>query len=245
MRNTRIYTFVFAAIVCLICAAALGGAVDLLRDKQEKNAQVDKWRNVLKAVGLPENKSADLLKGTEVETLYKQRIREGYVVGKEFVKGSESPGPDARKLFQMVSADGSQVKAYCVPVSGKGLWSTLYGFLALQPDLNTVAGLTFYDHKETPGLGGEIEKEWFTKNFKGKKILDEQNKLVSVKVIKGKADPNDAHGVDGISGATFTSLGVTKLLKKDLGDYMEYFNSIKSAQAADAKTEVEPNKGEQ
>ena len=97
----------------------------------------------------------------------------------------------------------------------------MFGFIAIGEDGNTVKGITFYKHGETPGLGGEVEKEWFQENFVGKKIYNLDKKLVSVKVVKGKASDvligNDLeHGVDGISGATVTSNGVTKFLRSYL-----------------------------
>ena len=99
-------------------------------------------------------------------------------------------------------------------------------------DLNTVRGLTFYKHGETPGLGGEIEKPWFQHNFVGKKIFGPDNKLVSIKVIKGKVegritDPEEKlHAVDGISGATITSNGVTNLLAKWLKVYEPFIRKM-------------------
>ncbi len=115
-------------------------------------------------------------------------------------------------------------------ISGKGLWSTLYGYFALENDLNTVMGITFYKHGETPGLGGEVEKKWFQENFVGKKIFDQTGELVSIKVVKGKV--NDVysgealnHGVDGISGATITSRGVSDFLKRDLLRYGQYMKN--------------------
>ena len=118
--------------------------------------------------------------------------------------------------------------AIIVPISGKGLWSTLYGYIALESDFNTIKGITFYKHGETPGLGGEVEKEWFQANFVGKKIYNLEEELISVAVVKGKAsdvlaDADLAHGVDGISGATITSNGVTEFLRRDLNRYKQYF----------------------
>ena len=118
-----------------------------------------------------------------------------------------------------------------MPVSGKGLWSTIYGYLALQTDLSTISGITFYKHGETPGLGGEIEKEWFTNNFKGKKIRDDNGVLTSVKVVKGKViagNPKEIHEVDGISGATLTGRGVANFLKVELKKYEPFFAKIEA-----------------
>ncbi len=125
--------------------------------------------------------------------------------------------------------DGSSV--YVLPISGKGLWSTLFGYLALEGDANTVRGITFYQHGETPGLGGEVDNPQWKANWKGKTILDEQGKLVSITVKKAKVDPTipveKAHYVDGLSGATITSNGVTKFVKADLQAFEPYLAQIR------------------
>ena len=102
----------------------------------------------------------------------------------------------------------------------------MFGYIALKDDLNSVLGITFYKHGETPGLGAEVEKKWFQDNFIDKRIFDENGDFVSIAVAKGKA-LDQYHSVDGISGATMTSNGVTKLLATDLGRYMNYINSKK------------------
>jgi Na+-transporting NADH:ubiquinone oxidoreductase subunit C len=127
----------------------------------------------------------------------------------------------------------SNPESFIIPIAGKGLWSTLFGYFALEKDLNTVKGISFYKHGETPGLGGEVEKKWFQDNFIGKKIFNSSAELISIKVVKGKAGDvlsSDAliHGVDGISGATITSRGVSEFLKNDLLRYEPYINRNKS-----------------
>ena len=106
----------------------------------------------------------------------------------------------------------------------------MYGYFAIEPDAVTVKGITFYRHKETPGLGGEVDKEWFKNNFIGKRLVDNDGKLVSIEVIKGfvsDKDPEAYRKVDGISGATITCKGVTTFLKKDLNKYEPYFKKIR------------------
>ena len=128
-----------------------------------------------------------------------------------------------------------QVSSYIVPVEGYGLWDMIYGYLALESDLNTVKGIRFYKHQETPGLGGEISKPWFTKQFEGKKILTSKGSFVSISVVSsGKASDLYAgeelnHYVDGISGGTITGKGVTSFLKEDLGRYNKYFDALRKA----------------
>ncbi len=101
----------------------------------------------------------------------------------------------------------------------------LYGYLALEADLETIAGISFYKHGETPGLGAEIEKDWFLSQFTGKKLYAE-GAATDFSVVKPGTKLN-SHSVDGISGATLTGKGVQALIQKDAGAYAEYFNSIK------------------
>jgi len=124
------------------------------------------------------------------------------------------------------------VTAYILPISGKGLWSTVYGYLALEQDGITIKGITFYKHGETPGLGGEIDKDWFKDSFKGKKIASPSGELVSVTIVKGKVIdrvPSEEayHCVDGISGATLTGNGINQFLKADLLKYEPYLKQIR------------------
>ena len=103
---------------------------------------------------------------------------------------------------------------YVFPVYGKGLWSTLYGFLAVEADGETVRGITFYDHAETPGLGGEVDNPNWKAKWTGKKVYGEDGK-VALSVIKGTAVTDTQ--IDGLSGATITSNGVDKMVKYWLG----------------------------
>jgi len=116
-------------------------------------------------------------------------------------------------VFTLKSAEG-KVEKYVFPVRGMGLWSMMHGYMAVEPDFKTVAGLTFYDQKETPGLGGEVENENWKKKWKGKQVYD--GDAVGLKVIKGDQSSN-SYGVDGLAGATITSNGVTNMTKYWLG----------------------------
>lgn len=107
-----------------------------------------------------------------------------------------------------------------LPIKGYGLWSILYGFIALESDGNTVSGITFYEHEETPGLGGEVDNPRWKAVWEGKKIYDEDGD-VALDVVKGSVDPNAAdkiHKVDGLSGATLTSRGVENLISFWMGE---------------------------
>ena len=121
---------------------------------------------------------------------------------------------------------------YILPVEGKGLWSTLYGYISLGKDLNNINGLTFYQHAETPGLGGEVDNPSWKAKWPGRKVYSADGKI-AIKVKKGTAGSvaDDPHQVDGLSGATITSNGVTYLLAFWLGEngFGPYIKNLKGA----------------
>ncbi len=114
-------------------------------------------------------------------------------------------------LFRQTSRYG-QIQQVVLPVYGKGLWGTLWGYLALKTDLETVQGITFYEHKETPGLGGEVDNPSWKAQWEGLKLFD-QNGDPAAEVYKGPAPTTNPYAVDGLSGATITSRGVTNLIR--------------------------------
>ncbi len=234
-KHNNTYTLIFVCIVALICALLLSTAASSLRAKQEANSAYDVKLNILKSFGALEENAPR----AEVESFFTNSI-EGIVVNAagDEVDGSTdniSPEFEAKtkppedRLYPVYILKENGVRmAYTIPIIGKGLWSKLYGYLSLKDDFNTINGITFYKHGETPGLGAEIAADWFQKNFVGKKILDRNGKFVSVSVVKGKAqdyyeDPDLSHYVDGISGATITSQGVTDMVRKDLANYQSFF----------------------
>lgn len=233
MQYSNAYTFRFAAIVTIVCSILLAGAATLLKPRQEENKIFDKKKNILASVGI-KPKEGQSFSRTEINQIYSQRIKE-FVIDREgnIVEGKKPADLDPRKdtgLFPIYeNIEDGQIVSYIIPVSGKGLWSTIYGYLALEADGQTVKGITFYAHGETPGLGGEIEKDWFTSNFAGKKITDENGTIVSIEVIKGKINPGSpeaVHQVDGISGATITGKGVENFIKQNLLTYEPFLRQI-------------------
>ena len=207
-ENTK--TLIFAAGVCLSVSLLLSGTAAGLKDKQEANERFDVKRNIVKAFGI------DISDKTEWP---REKIEETYA---KYVTESEA---DGLPVYTWTAEGDEKPSKYAFPISGKGLWSMLYGYVALQSDLETIAGITFYKHGETPGLGAEIEKKWFQEQFTGKKLYQDGNALDFV-VAKPGAAKGD-HAVDGISGATLTGKGVEILLRKDAAAYAGYFNQIK------------------
>ena len=126
------------------------------------------------------------------------------------------PGVDRRekiaKVFLVTKPGTDKFQQIVLPVYGKGLWSTLYGYLAIRGDLQTIQGLTFYEHGETPGLGGEVDNPNWKAQWEGQQLYDENGKPAAM-VFKGPAPSGNPYAVDGLSGATITSRGVTELLR--------------------------------
>ena len=180
-KNT--YVFFFAAIVTITCSILLAAAANLLRDRQQENIALDIRKNILASAGIGSS-GEKVLTRKEILSLYDKHIRSKVInrAGEEVpdrTVESIDPKKDVDLLpIYFAEEEEGEIFAYIIPISGKGLWSTIYGYLALEKDLNTVKGITFYKHGETPGLGGEIEKDWFLNNFKGKHILTPEGKFV-------------------------------------------------------------------
>ncbi len=223
--------FIFAFILTLTVSMLLSLTATLLDSKIENNIEVDKQKNIIKSAGVD---ISNMTSEKVIET-YKSLITEIIIDSngevrqdltrnelteiEDKAKGSVDYFYNEESCYLVYQSENAVI----IPISGKGLWSTLYGYFALDLDLETVKGITFYKHGETPGLGAEVQKPWFQNNFVGKKIFNNDNELVSIKVYKSSSG-NDIHGVDGISGATVTSNGVTNFLKSTLDNYKPYFD---------------------
>lgn len=233
------YVMAFAVLVCVVISAMLALTATALAPIQAAAAEFDRQKNVMLAAGLVQ--PGDPRPRAELERLYQERVVEHVIELKsgelrpdlkpQDVAALKDRAERARYRVLLEARDaGGKVEGYVIPVAGKGLWSILYGYLALAADAKTVRGITFYKHGETPGLGGEVENPAWTGQWPGKSILDAQGRLVSITVKKGKVDPavpaEKAHFVDGLSGATITSNGVSKFVKADLESYRRFFEKI-------------------
>jgi len=220
------YTIIFTMIVAVILGLGLSMTADSLRERQKLNVQLDIKKNILSVLGFEQNANWT---DEDVQTMYDNNISEIIISSAgEVIEDNNDSSEDTYKIYQ--SRDGSKVTGYAIPIAGKGLWGTMYGYFAIEPDIATAKGITFYKHKETPGLGAEVDKDWFKNNFIGKKFIDDSGELVSIEVIKGfvsDKDPDSKYKVDGISGATITGTGLTTFLKADLQKYEPYFARIR------------------
>ncbi len=259
MRHSAIYTLGFSAALCVACAIMVSTSAVGLKDEQEANKVLDRKLNVLEAAGLiepgeklpPEQLAerfaklepilVDLATGNEIpeadaEAFDQQRAK------KDPARSKLAP-PNRSRVIRLpnramvykVVGDSGGVDTLVLPIEGYGLWGTLYGYLALDADTTTVIGLTFYDHKETPGLGGEVENPRWKNKWAGRKVYDAEWRP-ALTVLKGPAGPadSDPYAVDGLSGATITSRGVTNMLDfwlgpNGFGPYLESFRSERSA----------------
>ena len=225
--------FYTVLVLALVCSALVAGTAVGLRPFQEANRTIDQQKNILRAAGLfnPDEKVAD-----QFQRLIQTRLVD-LTTGRFVDQAKESRGnleekralarnEDLAGLFQLerytpvylVRQEG-RFSQLILPVRGKGLWSTMYAYVAVAADLNTIRGISFYEHGETPGLGGEIENPSWQAGWKGKHIYGAQN-TVALKVVKnGKTGGvSEDYRIDGISGATMTGNGVSAMLRFWFGD---------------------------
>ena len=224
--NKNSYTFGFAAVMVVLVATLLSVAAISLKPFQDKNVESEKKQNILSTVGIEVSRE-------EAAKAYEKNIINTYVLNNkgEMVEGDAFTvdlGVELKKsadqqLLPVFESEKDGEKLYILPMRGKGLWGPIWGFIALKEDMSTISGAVF-DHKsETPGLGAEISLGWFQEPFIGKTIF-EGTELVSINVVKGGAKEDDMHGVDGISGGTITSDGVSDMLDERLSKYLPFFN---------------------
>ena len=213
-------TLLFAAAIGVVCSLSLTAASSGLKVFQQENALVDRQRNVLKSVGALDPQRR--YRSDEIRALFEKAIKSIYVDPDGRVVTADAAGGSTLPLYLFMKDD--QVQSYILPVDSRGLWGRIYGFLAIRNDGRTVAGFSVYQHSETPGLGGEIERPWFQQNFVGKQIVDAQGELVSVGIAKGAvadvvAADRQGNYVDGISGATLTGRYLSEGLQEILLTY--------------------------
>jgi Na+-transporting NADH:ubiquinone oxidoreductase subunit C len=240
-------TIIVALSLCLVCSIFVAVAAVGLKPIQKANKDLDRKRNILSSAGmLVSGKSVDEIFET-VETLIVNLQTGAFATQAEIkaaginpatydqkaaskdpqlsvaLSGENDPASIKRRAnFSAVYLvkSGDDIDRIIVPVHGYGLWSTMYGFIALKSDFNTVIGFGFYSQGETPGLGGEVDNPNWKALWKGKEVYDDQGEAV-LHLVKGSVDTSDpkaAYKVDGLSGATLTSRGVTNLVQYWLGE---------------------------
>lgn len=245
-------TFIMATLVCLVCAVFVSVSAVSLKPLQLLNKELDKKKNILQVAGLYQDgddieaafskidiKLIDLATGEyttqyDAATYDERKAAKDPALNVDIAKMDDLASirmrPKVMPVYQV--KEGGAVKQLILPVNGYGLWSTLYGFIAVESDGQTIVGLSYYEHAETPGLGGEVDNPKWKKMWTGKEIYDAQGE-VAIQVIKGTVTPG-AKGaefqVDGLAGATLTSRGVSNMLKYWMGaeGYQKYLTKIQA-----------------
>ncbi|MGB0330534.1 MAG: Na(+)-translocating NADH-quinone reductase subunit C [Planctomycetota bacterium] len=241
------YVLGFALVLCVICSALVSSTAVALKERQDAN----KRRQVIRVAGLADAGAA--LPKEEVDQIFENI--QGRVIDRETgeyldvplasvdpIKESKDPAMSASTPSEFKAAQVARLsnrlqvfevktpgkECLVLPIHGKGLWSTMYGYLAVKNDLSAVVGITFYDHGETPGLGGEIDNPSWKEQFPGKRVYGAEGVVLGV--VKASAPRDDAYEVDGLSGATITTNGVDATIKLWLGPagYGPYLEQYKT-----------------
>ena len=228
-RNSNIYTFIFAIVMVTIIASALAYTSTSLKELQQINVKGEKKQKILATIGVElsrEEATAQFDKYiTSMVSVKSDGSIDATVDAFELELKKEVKKDLDKQRFPVYIAQKEGKTFYVLPLYGAGLWDAIWGYIALEEDENTVYGANF-DHKgETPGLGAEISKDEFGNQFVGDKLINEEGEFVSIKVVKGGAKVSDLHGVDGISGGTITSDGVTDMVYDRLEYYLPYFKN--------------------
>jgi Na+-transporting NADH:ubiquinone oxidoreductase subunit C len=239
--------------LCLICSVIVSFAAVSLRPTQVKNQIEDRQRNIYAVAGLDdpalsqeqrdarlEARVVDLETGEyadiDPETFDQADAAEDPEMSRRLAKGEDVAGigrlPKYAEVY-LVKSEGGDLERVVLPVSGYGLWSTLYGFISVDADGESVYRLKYYDQKETPGLGGEVDNPKWLNLWPGKDIYADDGS-VHLQVIKGAVDPASAkadHQIDGLSGATLTSQGVSNMMKFWFGElgFAPYLDRLRQA----------------
>ncbi len=249
------YVAKVAFILCVVCSIIISTAAVMLKPAQQENKARDFKRNILLAAGMleegvsieeafksVETRIVDLTTGEITDEVNPDEYDQRRAASDTALSVQLEPDQDLAKIgrqekyaevYFATDAEGQDV--LILPVRGYGLWGTLYGFVAVGPDFNTVVGMGFYEHKETPGLGGEVDNPNWKGLWKGKKLYDDEGN-VALEVIKGSADRNDRnyqYKIDGLSGATLTSRGVHNLVQFWFGEngYKSFLANLKRGDA--------------
>lgn len=240
MQQSNVYVIAFSAVLTIILGGLLAFSAIGLKPMQDMQVALDTQKKILGAV-------VELKEGDDVPAIYEQRIESLVVnakgelvseidgeptVAEDIEVGKQFKLPAEDRLFPVFkyhAGEADQVDAYILPVYGNGLWDNIWGYVALENDLETVKGIVFDHAGETPGLGARITSVDVQERFKGKKIYDDLGELVAVRMVKGETgDPSiyDNNNVDGLSGATITAMGVNDMLENYLSYYAPYLKKV-------------------
>jgi len=252
VKNTdsNLYTVLFAIVMVIVVGSLLAFTASYFNPTISLNKKLEKQQNILFSMGVNESTLTDDMDDADsfvptdkVTTEFKRYITEQLVIQGDKItvdslaylidlkkEKEKAKDPSYTRKLPLFIGEKDGEKFYIVPMRGSGLWDAIWGFMALNKDLETVKGV-FFDHKgETPGLGSNIKEAFFMDDFAGENIFSD-SQFKGINVAKGNADPKNLdktdNEVDAIAGATITGNGVAVMIKKDLAMYLPYFNTLK------------------
>lgn len=255
-KNSKAYTLMIATVICLVGSVLVSATAVSLKPLQAANRTLDRQVNILRVGGLYEP-------GIDVMAVFEARVEPqvidfttgevaSHIDPDTFDAAAAARDPNQRVslsgaediagvgshakygLVYLVRDDNGDIARFVIPVHGYGLWSTMYAFLALEADADTVADIAYYQHAETPGLGGEIENPRWQAQWEGKEIYGDDGSI-AFRLVRGGAAADDPHGVDALSGATLTSNGVTNTVRYWLSEsaYRPYLEKMRKGSSRD------------
>ncbi|MBF8221329.1 Na(+)-translocating NADH-quinone reductase subunit C [Halomonas sp. 328] len=258
----KILTVAFA--LCIVCSVIVSTAAVALRPMQQLNQELDRKTNILNVANLYEPgmdveaafggitpRVVDLRTG-EYSDQHDPATFDGFEARRDpaasrTLSGERDPAGLSRvENFATVYlvGDPDQPEQIILPIRGQGLWGLMRGFLSVEGDGNTIVGITYYEHSETPGLGAEVNNPRWQAQWEGKRVFDEEGSLTpAIRVAKGSG--SGEHEVDGLSGATLTANGVTNMLQfwlspEGFGEYLAKFRAgVDQGDAEQADVELE------
>ncbi|GGI96041.1 Na(+)-translocating NADH-quinone reductase subunit C [Shewanella hanedai] len=251
-KDTIVGTMIFTVTLCLLCSFMITGTAELLKERKLVKKRDELQRYVLMAADVDMSGDKDfreIFKTSVVPMLVELDTgvvsTEGNVMDFDDRMAAINPETSIKpkkdtariksranqvRVFKILD-DKGELASLVVPVYGKGLWSMLYGFVAVKSDMNTIGNLVIYEHGETPGIGDFLNDPEWTDKFRDKQIFDEKGK-VAIKVVKGGAKEGDIHGIDAVSGATMTGRGVQRSIQFWFGNegYQTFLNKLKASE---------------
>lgn len=245
--NSNVYTVVYTTIIVVVVAAVLAFTAMKLKPMQTANIKAETLSQMMTAAGFGTKDEFSKMGNDNILATYSEKIEEAFTVNldgdkvadlsteKATIELVDNLKPQNIAIRNNANSDATlpvykfQGGITVVPVYGAGLWGPIWGYIALDQDLETIVGAYFDHESETPGLGAKIKDEpWFQEQFKGKKfVLD--NPSNPFDIVKGGAPEGDPSKVDAITGATMTSNGLDKAIDQWIGAYVNYFNKAKES----------------
>ena len=239
--NSNTYTIIYTTVVCVLVAAILAFVSQSLKPKQEANEKAETISQILTAAQFGEKSEWQAMGNAATLAFYKDNAAEAIVINGNGEKIADLNVADAAiynvselKAQNYNIKDGSEValpvyifknNISVIPVYGAGLWGPVWGYVAFQSDLSTIAGAYFDHESETPGLGGKIKDDpAFRAQFGGKSVDFSDAKGI-FNIVKGGAPAGKANAIDAITGATMTSKGLNEAINTWLGAYESYLTN--------------------